>query len=367
MQLNIFAGNYKKKIQSLVESSRQVINDCVFPNGAIIAADSAKPYYSKESKNYKFVWPRDGAFVCMAAEILGMDIQNNFLHWCLKAEGWNSTGLLYEKYYINGTKARFNFQPDQTGIVLHVASQYFKKYQGGIKRNLETLIQKTADGLCKIWKEDHFDHLSQDIWEERFCFPDKKENFSYALAACARGLISANEVFPNEKWMEAAGQMTQVLLNSSSDYFYRSFGEMEDKNIDASMVGLVWPFQVVAPKERKMLRTIKLIEEKLAKNYEVYRYEHDRYDGWVFQQNISRNKGAGFWPLLNFWMSIYYVEKGDKGKADKFFLRVLDKLDTDYIPEQIFENDQQVAVSPLCWSHAMFIIAAEKLGYIQKP
>ena len=37
-----------------------------------------------------------------------------------------------------------------------------------------------------------------------------------------------------------------------------------------------------------------------------------------------------------------------------------------FIPEQIFDNDYQVSVSPLAWSHAMFVIANHKLGYLQE-
>ena len=33
----------------------------------------------------------------------------------------------------------------------------------------------------------------------------------------------------------------------------------------------------------------------------------------------------------------------------------------DYIPEQIFDNDIQVSVSPLAWSHVMFLIAGRFL------
>jgi GH15 family glucan-1,4-alpha-glucosidase len=33
-----------------------------------------------------------------------------------------------------------------------------------------------------------------------------------------------------------------------------------------------------------------------------------------------------------------------------------------HIPEQFFANRIQVSVSPLCWSHSMFVIASRKLG-----
>jgi hypothetical protein len=51
--------------------------------------------------------------------------------------------------------------------------------------------------------------------------------------------------------------------------------------------------------------------------------------------------------------------------ALRYYYKVLNDLpDTDYIPEQIFNNDIQKAVSPLCWSHNMFLFATKELGLL---
>jgi GH15 family glucan-1,4-alpha-glucosidase len=81
------------------------------------------------------------------------------------------------------------------------------------------------------------------------------------------------------------------------------------------------------------------------------------------RETVQRNKGAGAWPLLNFWMSICYVKLGDREKALRYYEWVLEKVDR-FIPEQIFDNNLQVSVNPLCWSHAMFIIASRELRYL---
>jgi len=48
-----------KQIRELLITSKKVIKDCALPNGAIVAANSTKPYFPKEAKYYRFVWPRD--------------------------------------------------------------------------------------------------------------------------------------------------------------------------------------------------------------------------------------------------------------------------------------------------------------------
>ncbi|MFH1064118.1 MAG: glycoside hydrolase family 15 protein [Candidatus Woesearchaeota archaeon] len=182
------------RISALMKSSREVIKDCALPNGAIVAANSRKRYFPKGAKDYYFVWPRDGMYICKAASILGLDIHEKYFSWCMKAEGWAKTGLFYEKYHVNGKKARLHFQPDQTGSVLVSAWDCYKK--SGVPKKFEKLVRNSADGLCKVWKKDRFTIVTQDLWEERLCFPDTDENFSYSLAACYQGLICADGLGP---------------------------------------------------------------------------------------------------------------------------------------------------------------------------
>jgi len=86
------------------------------------------------------------------------------------------------------------------------------------------------------------------------------------------------------------------------------------------------------------------------------RYPGDRYDGTL------RRAGAGAWPLLNFWMSIYYIKSGNRREARKYFDWVIERVDKK-LPEQI-KNNNPSSIIPLTWSHAMFIIASKFLGYV---
>ena len=354
----------KKQISELLNTSKEVIRDCSFSNGAIVAANSTKPYFSKGVNNYKFVWPRDAMYICKAGSILELDIQEKFFKWCMKAEGWEKTGLFYQNYFINGKKSQKHFQPDQTGSILMAIYDYYINNKKDYKK-FEKLIKKSANGLCRIWDKDHFNLLIQNLWEDRFCFPDLKGNFTYSLAICSKGLSCANELIPNKKWLKTSNEMKKVLLKNHGDYFYCSFGKINNGKVDASLLGLVWPSKILSADDKRMKKTIRLIEKTIVKEGGVYRYENDIYGGWMYNENIHRKKGAGYWPILNFWMTIYYLELGNRKKALKYYNKILNDLgDKKYIPEQIFNNKIQVAISPLCWSHAMFVIASKKLGFI---
>jgi len=125
--------------------------------------------------------------------------------------------------------------------------------------------------------------------------------------------------------------------------------------VDASLLGLVYPFEICSANDQRMVNTVNAMERKIVENGGVHRYEKDVYDGWMREGKLRR-KGAGAWPLLNFWMSIYYEMRGEKEKAEKYNEWVLNRLNSPYIPEQIFENELQKSVCPLVWAHAMFVI-----------
>ena len=200
--------------------------------------------------------------------------------------------------------------------------------------------------------------VTNDLWEERLTFPDLEENWTYSLAACIKGLECANAIIPQKKWIETANMMRKRLESHYEKYFLRSYGKISDKAIDASALGLVYPFEVFSPSDSRIVDTVKEIEKKIVINGGLHRYEHDEYDGWM-SETTDRKKGAGALALLNFWMSIYYARAGDKTKALQYYNWVLDKINT-FIPEQIFENPIQVSVSPLCWSHTMFVYSHQR-------
>ncbi len=355
-----------KNLEKLIETSKQVLKDCSLENGALVAANPIKPYYSKEAKHYLYVWPRDGAYNCIASDIIGItDIQKPFFDWIWdRAENLHETGLLYEKYYVNGLQALNRFQPDQGASVI-IAICHCEQSGSVEKEEYHKLVKLLADGICKHWKEDHFDLITNDLWEERHTFPDLKENFTYSLAACICGLQKANEMAPNEKYQETINQMQKTIQNGvQNGQYVRSFGDLNDDHIDASLLGLVWPFNLIDPKSPEMTKTVDEIITKLSPADGVHRYENDEYDGWMYQ-TMHRKKGAGYWPLLNFWLAIVLNRMDRKDEALKYFNKVIEDIpENNLIPEQIFTNNIQKAVNPLCWSHGMFILAAKELNLI---
>jgi len=359
----------KAQIDQLIKTSREVVKDCALENGAIVAVNIDKSYVHREAANYRWVWPRDAAFVCVAADILKIPIQKPFFQWLEEyPQDFARRGILYANYATNGRIGSMGttFQPDQSGAVLWAV---YHHYQKDLKKALEfkDLIEQLANGLVNYWDKTCFSIHTVDIWEEthRHTSATMENNFTYSLAACARGLLLACEILSNSIWKKVAEQMIEQIkraYHKKNQYFYRMFGRINDKNVDASLLGLSWPFEIYDPKSEEMINMIKKIEEKIVINGGVHRYQFDYYDG-----EGSAQEGGGVWPVLNFWLAIVWFLAGDKTKALNYYLWVLRRLNQDgykdYIPEQIFD-DFRKGIYPLAWSHSMFVIASHYLGYI---
>ena len=342
-------------IASLIESSRKVILDCVMPNGAVIAANPGMPYYPKNVSNYHYVWPRDVAFVLAAAKILKIsNIDKKFVKWLLeRAEGFSDTGIIYQRYAVNGardTEFGGQCQPDQAGALIWALLQY------PLDDDSRKVICLLADGLCSIWKGQKFIIAVHDLWEERNV--ESEDNvFSYTLAACITGLRLASEKFNNPKWGKIADEMHASMSRCEASFFPRVCNH-PDLHIDGSLLGLVWPFKI---EDLRVFASIKRIEERLLTPSGILRYENDIYDGIVDHTKL-RNSGAGGWPLLTYWYIIALSKLDRKAEAKKLF-ESYSKNFQSYIPEQLHSNPKP-SISPLLWSHCMFVLAAKELGYI---
>lgn len=336
-------------------TSLEVIKDCCLVNGAIVAANSDREDYPCDVQNYRYVWPRDAAYICVAADRAGEhSIQENFYRWLINRAEGSDAGLLYQNYYTNGPKRWLGLQIDQNGSILWSIHEHFKgKYPDYAKE----LIIKLADGILGLWSGDHFNQITQDLWEERFTYPELKQYHTYSLASCIKGLECASDV--STKYSETAKEMKNVLIQAiAHDKSIRTPGKLPDMTPDASMLGLIWPFGIYEPKSSESGKIIEMVEKNLVKDYGVYRYPYDSYCGYR-KYGIDGRRGSGPWPLLGFWMGIIQKLAGRPEKAKKyadFVYQYCQKNQTELLPEQIFDNTIQKSVRPLAWSHAMHIL-----------
>ena len=354
-------------IRALVDASLGVFEDCVLPNGSIVAAPSQMPYYPRQAKSYLYVWPgRDSGFIIAGMQALGRDVREPLLRWIVeRAEGFLETGLLYEEYHPSGSRRGPEWQPDQAGTLLWTLCRQ-PQPDDALERRV---IELAADGLTRRWTGAGCDGRYRDLWERRFASPAHGSHFTYSVAACAQGLQLAADVYQRPDW-RGAGDSMAALLRGSVDpqlgrYLRRFGGPQRDDNVDASLLGLVWPFAVV-PDDDALAATLATIERELYDELGVRRYRFDGYDGEVEESGAELRQGGGAWPLLTFWLAIVLQRRGRRADALAALRRGLASADANgHLPEQRFApGDPRIGVRPLLWSHMMCVLALAELGLL---
>ena len=127
----------------------------------------------------------------------------------------------------------------------------------------------------------------------------------------------------------------------------------EDEKMDISMLGAVVPFNMLGAKDKKVQNTVERINLHLRTYTGGYqRFENDHY--------MNGNP----WPISNLWMTLYYLETGEKKKAKETFDFVVKTAGKHYFLGEQIDNSTLKPnwVIGLGWSHAMFIIVLEQLS-----
>ena len=343
--------------------------------GGIIAGAEVDEHLTQCGR-YGYCWPRDAVFITKALDILKMtDVTEKFYNkFCKITQSKN--GMWEQRFYTDGRLApSWGYQVDETASVVYGVYNHYEytKNEEFLKENLhmcEMAINFLKKYVYDILEKTGKFHISYDIWEEN----DKGVHF-YSLASIICAFESIKKIYnvlgknvsdfennrlKEEKINKNVNEITKLqvelkkfieenLYDENRKSFVRN---TEDRRIDISLLGGVYPFNVFSPKEKNILNTIENINLTLRTYTGGYqRYEHDGY------------RNGSPWPIANLWMTLYYLEIGEKKKAKETFDFVIKTMGKhSFLGEQIDNSTLKPNwVIGLGWSHAMFIIVLEKL------
>lgn len=325
---------------------------------------------------YRFCWLRDGSFIAHALDAAGKpQAAGKFFRWvdatlkrCRgkierietalaegKAIGQND--LLHTRYTLEGFDEAEtgwgNFQLDGYGTWLWALAEHAER--GGEAGSLEPFCESI--GLSVRYLKSLWHYPNYDIWEEN---GDKIH--ASTLACLYGGLTAVNRHLRREDIARLAAEIRAYLLTNcvKNGAFVKYIGSDE---VDASLLWLNLPFQVVDLNDEVFRNTVRRIENELLTNGGVHRYREDTY------------YGGGEWILLSCWLGWYYARSGQKTKAQDILNWVRLQAEPDgSLPEQVSrhlnrESEYSVWVerwgvpaSPLLWSHAMYIVLQREIG-----
>jgi GH15 family glucan-1,4-alpha-glucosidase len=343
----------------LFQRSIEIILQNQSPAGAYLA--------SPNFPTYNYCWFRDGAFIAYAMNLAGEhESAHRFHKWAsvivnqrssiikraiAKAQQnvpLDSTDILHTRYTVEGEAGDQewpNYQLDGLGAWLWSLDNYQQLSEMSLPQEWLQAAGLVTDYLAALWQRPCY-----DCWEE---FPEYVH--MYTVAAIYAGLQAHTSLtgVDHESILTAIKQFLHE-EGESQGHFVKYLGS---EQVDASLLGLATPYNVVSPDDPIMRVTLAQIEATLYRDGGVHRYPDDTY------------YGGGAWVLLTAWLGWYYTQIGANGKASSAKKWVEAQADAKgNLPEQvpITLNDPSYheswrqrwgeIASPLLWSHAQYII-----------
>ncbi len=364
----------------LFKKSLFYIRGNIDTRGAIIASgDSDMLQHGRDT--YSYMWPRDGAMTVMALLMVGEDnISKHFFKFC--NDVLEPGGYLMHKYrsdrslgsswhpFVKDGKAILPIQEDETALPLVALWEYYEK-----TRDIEFIETHYNDAIKKmgmflvdfIDKETGLPLPSYDLWEE------KHGTSTFNSSAVYAGLIAAGKFaklfgkdIDEKRFNETAEYIKDAILkylyNEEMKMFVKNVntknGEMVyDNTIDMSSIYAIYNYGILPIDDRRVIDSIKTIEEKLRLNTGidgVPRYVHDNYFRSV--EDVSNP-----WYITTLWLAQYYIhvaKKADDLENVRYWLAwaVAHSPASGVLSEQLHPyTGEQLSANPLTWSHAEYV------------
>jgi GH15 family glucan-1,4-alpha-glucosidase len=350
----------------LFQRSIEIILKNQHASGAFVASPTFPTYH--------YCWFRDGAFIAYSMDLVGQtDSSKKFHTWAARAVNQRvsvvdqalqsaslgkpiiETEILHTRYTLegqDGTREEWpNFQLDGFGTWLWALNEHRLRSKESLPADWIQAVSITASYLEAFWQKPCY-----DCWEE---FSDKVH--LHTLAAIYGGLQAAQSLDGQDRSTTLAEIKCFILEQGVANGHFTKF--IGSDTVDASLLGITVPYNLVSPHDPLMQATVQEIERLLKRGGGVHRYNTDTY------------YGGGEWVLLAGWLGWYYALTGRRSEARKM-LGWIESTASEFgdLPEQIpstlndpgsyqpwFDRWGNIA-SPLLWSHANYIILNKKIN-----
>lgn len=342
------------------------------------------------SGGYGYCWHRDSAEIVTSLLNAGYpEYCSPFFKWCKATQ--LQDGSWFQRYWLDGNTApswgnfAFSTQIDETGSTLFAIEAYYQYLKQPVKAEflagIWTTVLSAAEYLMR--------RTSGGLHEKCLCLWETHSGiFTYTNAAIYAGLLSAanmamdyNEKELADRWIERAQLIKKTTIERfwlEEGFFARGFSKGNvDKAIDASIIGVFVPFNMLSAKDEHEREMIKSIVRNIEKYLRVPVNDHFGIKRYVDDNYIEGNP----WIVTTLWLSKALLEIAletdpEKGKDE---IRTLTDEALRYLrwslkgatgagllPEQVNKFTGRPAWAiPLCWSCALLIDNVMMLDKLQ--
>ena len=340
----------------LIEQHTKILRDLQYDSGLFAASSK------NVGTGYDKSWLRDNFYECLAFEVIGdWDTVEKTYHALLQAFltheekiDWAIAKKPEHRHeYIHArihpeTFAEFweewgNKQNDAVGAILFRIGELERHRPGTIVEDDDErrIVQKLVRYLESI---EYWHDADSGMWEEN------EEVHASSVGACVAGLKAVAKL----DTIDVPGD----LINRGEASLRRLLPrESQGKFVDLALLSLIWPYDVVTPRERDAILTN--VEYHLVKRRGVIRYKNDYY----YNRNPDGFSEEAEWTFGFSWLAIIYEKLGDQEKARGFTDRMLQTQTPEGIPELYYSNtDTPNENNPLGWSESLFIVALHEMN-----
>lgn len=337
---------------------------------------------------YSYCWPRDAVFVTRALDKVKMAKETEKFYKTFCKDTQNKNGMWEQRFYTDGRLAPcWGYQIDETASVIFGIYEHYKVVKDSkFLKDTYKMCENAAKFLCTymdnvLGTHDKSDIVKNEIeatyhTEERNKLPASYDLWEmhegvhlYSLSAIYAAFQSMKEmneilrpVFEtnNRLKVEAMNKLEArmvkyqeeiknfILTNLYDEQTKTFLRNQNDNRTDISELGIVVPFEIFFPKEKKVLNTVERINMTLRTYTGGYlRFEQDHYRG-----------GNSPWPISTAWMGMYYQKAGEKTKAKECLEFIVNTANQHgFLAEQVSNDTMRPNwANGLGWAHAMFIL-----------
>ena len=256
----------------------------------------------------------------------------------------SKNGMWEQRFFTDGKLAPcWGYQVDETASVVYGVYEHYKvtKSEKFLKDNLQMCEGIHLYSLASIYA----------AFDSMLCI---YKVLGKNVSEFENNRLKEEKIQKNEREIEKiqVGIKKYINENLYDDQKKSYVRNTDDKKMDISILGTIYPFNVFKPKETKVKNTVESINLHLRTYTGGYqRFEDDHY------------MNCNPWPIANLWMTLYYLESGEKKKAKETFDFVVKTAGKHYFLGEQVDNSTLKPnwVIGLGWSHAMFLIVLERL------
>lgn len=337
--------------RALITLAQHVTNE-----GAILAAPTAL------NPPYRFVWPRDSAYVALALAQAGYP-QMAERAFAFLERVQKPSGEFAVNYFPDGLRALWDFgrdgnEHDQPASLAWGVSRLaaITGDQGWLKARWPA-VRRSCEFLLGVQQPEGLLGPCRDLWEL-----DTDGTWTYSNGAAWAGLQAGAGLAERmgatadaARYRAAAARLKEAIgtkLEVAGRFARGLKSRGPDTVVESANLALGTPWFGVYPDDHPLMANMgRAVAAKLMTPVGgVRRYEGDRYyDGQP-------------WPVAMAWLAQHRLERGDRPGARALFdsmTRYARETDTLMLGEQFDEARQRwVSAMPLAWSEAMYVSTA---------